>query len=125
MDILFSERLEQLIAERGVNQKWLADEANTTEATISRYIKFDNKSPNVEILANIALALNVSTDYLLGLSDERNAKAALTVEEQMLISAFRKSSDRDQAIIWQILDDYLSQNEKGYLQQSDQAAKAE
>ena len=34
----FSNILRELLASRGVSQKWLADEAKTTEATISRYI---------------------------------------------------------------------------------------
>ena len=122
MDILFSERLEQLIAERGVNQKWLADEANTTEATISRYIKFDNKSPNVEILANIALALNVSTDYLLGISDVPVTTDNLSHEELLLIYAFERASKRDAAIVWQILEDYLTIEEKGDLSALEQKA---
>lgn len=125
MEIKFSERLEHLIAERGVNQKWLADEAGTTEATISRYLAFANKSPNVEILASIALALNTTTDYLLGLSDVKNARNDLTAEEQLLVAAFRRASERDKAITWQVFDTYLSQNEKGFLQQSEQALKAE
>jgi transcriptional regulator with XRE-family HTH domain len=112
----FGNRLKQLLDERGVSQKWLADAANTKEATISRYINGINKSSRIDILANIATALNVTTDYLLGLSETQTRdRPEYSAEERVLISAFRKASDRDVAVIWQLLDPYLSENEKELL----------
>lgn len=112
----FGNRLKQLLDERGVSQKWLADAANTKEATISRYINGVNKSSRIDILANIATALNVTTDYLLGLSETQTRdRPEYSAEERILISAFRKASDRDVAVIWQLLDPYLSANEKELL----------
>lgn len=112
----FGNRLKQLLDERGVSQKWLADAANTKEATISRYINGVNKSSRIDILANIATALNVTTDYLLGLSETQTRdRPEYSTEERVLISAFRKASDRDVAVIWQLLDPYLSENEKELL----------
>lgn len=112
----FGSRLKQLLDERGVSQKWLADAANTKEATISRYINGVNKSSRIDILANIATALNVTTDYLLGLSETQTRdRPEYSAEERVLISAFRKASDRDVAVIWKLLDPYLSANEKELL----------
>lgn len=112
----FGNRLKQLLDERGVSQKWLADAANTKEATISRYINGVNKSSRIDILANIATALNVTTDYLLGLSETQTRdRPEYSTEERVLISSFRKASDRDVAVIWQLLDPYLSANEKELL----------
>lgn len=112
----FGNRLKQLLDERGVSQKWLADAANTKEATISRYINGVNKSSRIDILANIATALNVTTDYLLGLSETQTRdRPEYSTEERVLIYAFRKASDRDVAVIWQLLDPYLSANEKELL----------
>ncbi len=112
----FGNRLKQLLDERGVSQKWLADAANTKEATISRYINGINKSSRIDILANIATALNVTTDYLLGLSETQTRdRPEYSAEERILISAFREASDRDVAVIWQLLDPYLSANEKELL----------
>ena len=112
----FGNRLKQLLDERGVSQKWLADAANTKEATISRYINGINKSSRIDILANIATALNVTTDYLLGLSETQTRdRPEYSAEERVLISAFRKASDRDVAVIWQLLDPYLSAKEKELL----------
>lgn len=119
----FGRILKQLLDERGVSQKWLADAAHTKEATISRYITGVNKSSRMDILANIATALNVSTDYLLGLSDVQTPKSDATVDERILISAYRKASERDTAVIWQLLDPYISPREKELLSLSGQIEK--
>lgn len=120
----FARILKQTLEDRGITQKWLADAADTKEATISRYITGVNKSPNVEILVNIAKALNVSTDYLLGISDIPRIKSDTTSEERILLSAFRKATERDVAVIWQLLDPYLASSERGFLQQSEQIDSA-
>lgn len=108
----FAKTLKETIESRNISQKWLADAADTKEATISRYVTGVNKSPNVDILMNIAKALNVSTDFLLGLTDVPNFSSDVSKEERILLSAFRKASDRDIAVIWQLLDPYLSSKEK-------------
>ena len=108
----FAKTLKETIESRNISQKWLADAADTKEATISRYVTGVNKSPNVDILINIAKALNVSTDFLLGLTDVPNFSSDVSKEERILLSAFRKASQRDIAVIWQLLDPYLSSKEK-------------
>ncbi len=112
----FGNRLKQTLDERGISQKWLADAADTKEATISRYINGVNKSSRIDILAKIATALNVTTDYLLGLSDNPSRdKPEYSAEERILISAFREASDRDISVIWQLLDPYLNASQKELL----------
>lgn len=108
----FAKTLRETIESRNISQKWLADAADTKEATISRYVTGVNKSPNVDILINIAKSLNVSTDFLLGLTDVPNFSSDVSKEERILLSAFRKASERDIAVIWQLLDPYLSSKEK-------------
>ncbi len=111
----FAKTLKRILDERGISQKWLADAADTKEATISRYVTGVNKSPNVEILANIAKALNVSTDYLLGLTDIPRYKSDTTAEERVFLSAFRKATERDVAVLWQLLDPYITPSEREFL----------
>ncbi|MBQ4447394.1 MAG: helix-turn-helix transcriptional regulator [Clostridia bacterium] len=111
----FAKRLRNELETRGVSQRWLADAADTKEATISRYVNGINKSPDVEILVGIAKALNVTTDYLLGLTDIPRVKYEINAEERILLSTLRKASERDLAIIWQILDAYLTPSERGFL----------
>ena len=119
----FGQILKDILDSRGLSQKWLADAADTKEATISRYITGVNKSPNVEILVNISKALDVSTDYLLGISDVPRAKSDATAEERILLSAFRKASYRDSSIVWLLLDPYFTPRERAFLHQSKEFSK--
>ena len=111
----FGTILSELLEERGVSQRWLADAANTKEATISRYINGVNKSARLDILIEIANALNVSTDFLLGRTTVQNFKIDTTPEERILISAFNKATERDTAVIWQLLDDYITPSDRTVL----------
>ena len=116
----FAKTLKETIESRNLSQKWLADAADTKEATISRYVTGVNKSPNVDILINISKALNVSTDYLLGLTDIPQHKPDMSAEERVLLSAFRRASERDKGIIRSVLDTYLAPNERGFVQPAKQ-----
>lgn len=116
----FAKTLKETIESRNISQKWLADAADTKEATISRYVTGVNKSPNVDILINIAKALNVSTDYLLGLTDIPKHKPDMSAEERVMLSAFRRASERDEGIIWSVLDAYMTPAERCYIQPTKQ-----
>ena len=105
---------------RGVTQRWLAIKANTTEATISRYIKEVNNPAVLEILSNIARALNVSSDYLIGITNLPNGKASVSPEEKILLSCFDRASEDDRRVLWALLDKYLAVSEKDYLLQLNQ-----
>jgi transcriptional regulator with XRE-family HTH domain len=67
--ISFSIRLKEALKSKGMTQMELAEKADTTAATISRYLS-DNRTPNIILLNNIASALNVTADYLLGNTDD-------------------------------------------------------
>ena len=114
---VFSDNLNRIMTERGISQKWLADAANTTEATISRYANGVHK-PNIDIVIQIAQALSVSIDYLMGVSTLQNGTADVTAEEQLVIKCFRRASDRDQRLVWGILQEYLrSSAEEAFVSQ--------
>ena len=68
-DGVYRERFAALIQARGLTQKELAQRTNLTEGAISHYLKGD-REPKGAILLNIANALETSTDYLKGLTDE-------------------------------------------------------
>ncbi|RDY28435.1 helix-turn-helix domain-containing protein [Romboutsia weinsteinii] len=56
-----------------INQKELAIRANITEASLSRY-ENDIREPKAQALTQLSEALEVSTDYLLGLTDDMEVK---------------------------------------------------
>lgn len=65
---LIGMRLNSALAKKGIKQKELAQQIGVTDNTIS-YFCSGRRTPNIEMLISIARALNVSGDYLLGLSD--------------------------------------------------------
>lgn len=68
MNILFSDRLKNLRVESNLTQSQLAKIFNTTQRRIS-YFEIGKVEPDLETLCSIAKFFNVSTDYLLGLTD--------------------------------------------------------
>ena len=67
----FSTRLISLRKERGLSQEELAQIVNKTRSAVSGY-EIEDKEPPFDVLCLFAEYFGVSTDYLLGLSDERN-----------------------------------------------------
>ena len=69
----FSTRLKDLRHLKGITQKQLAIDVNASERGIQNYELCERK-PACEHLIKLANYFNVSTDYLLGLTDnpERN-----------------------------------------------------
>ena len=65
----FAQRLKEIMKEKKISGKELAEGANTTEATISRYVSGKRSPEILEVLKNAAKFLGVSTDYLLGLTN--------------------------------------------------------
>ena len=65
---IFQERLRLLRKEQGVSQKKIAENIGITEVGYRNY-EIGRRKPNFDILPAIADFFNVSTDYLLGRSD--------------------------------------------------------
>lgn len=125
MSSIFSQRLKSAIRIKGVTQVYVAKSAKTSEATISRYANDQNHPDILDILPRIAASLSVSTDYLLGLTDIHLQKAALSPDEQILLSCFRKASNDDMDVLWSLLKKYMTPNERGFFTQLEQEHKIE
>ncbi|MBR4395674.1 MAG: helix-turn-helix transcriptional regulator [Eubacteriaceae bacterium] len=61
-------RISDMLEKRNMSQRKLADRIKITEQQLSRYISGD-REPKPEIIANMATALQTTSDYLLGLED--------------------------------------------------------
>jgi transcriptional regulator with XRE-family HTH domain len=57
------ERIATLLKEMNISQKDLAMMIGVTESSLTRYIK-NEREPKIEVLANLATALNTTVDYL-------------------------------------------------------------
>lgn len=82
------EKIRDLMDKLALSQKKLAELANVTEVSMSRYISGE-RDPSIETLANIATALHTTTDFLLGKESEkefefRNVKTLLARSAKQL-----------------------------------------
>lgn len=73
---IFATRLKKIMKERGVTQQQLADYLNITRQAVSLYLT-GQALPDIDRLSMICTRLGVSSDYLLGLSDEATINAEL------------------------------------------------
>ena len=80
----FGIRLKELRKEKSLTQQELADKLNLVKSSVSAYEK-SLKYPSVEVLIKLCNCFQVSSDYLLGLSDDRAIKQYDLTEEQMEI----------------------------------------
>lgn len=96
MSKAFGERLLSLLQKQGMTQKQLADRLNTTEATLSRYVNGD-REPKADMLANIATALNTTSDYMLGI--ERSDYDFPKLERLLARGASKMTNQEKQALI--------------------------
>ena len=75
----FQERLEDLIVQkkkRGTSQNQIAEEIGITPSSLSSYAS-DSKEAGINSLCKIAKYFGVSTDYLLGMSDNPSTNIKL------------------------------------------------
>lgn len=66
--IEFSKRLKELRLDGGFTQQSIADELGIKQQSYARY-ELGNGEPSLQTLVKIAEIFDVSTDYLLGITD--------------------------------------------------------
>ena len=101
-------RIKQLREKRGLIQEILAVELGITQQMLSKYER-DVTLIKVDILKKIAAYFNVTTDYLLGVSDvkrdlQRQMKMNETLDEYYdLIEIYKDLDSYDKEMIWSIM----------------------
>lgn len=73
----FPRKLSQLRREKGLNQKSAAEKLGVSQALLSHY-ENGAREPGLDFVVNAAAFYEVSTDFLLGVSDERRPGAGGT-----------------------------------------------
>lgn len=73
MNKTLGERISELILQNGMTQRELASKVHVTDVSMSRYVKGE-RIPKGPIIANIAKALNTTSDYLLGQETNEDAE---------------------------------------------------
>lgn len=110
-------RIKQLREKRGLIQEILAAELGITQQMLSKYER-DVTLIKVDILKKIATHFNVTTDYLLGVSDvkrdlQRQMKMNETLDEYYdLIEIYKDLDSYDKEMIWSIMQTVKKVGEK-------------
>lgn len=110
-------RIKQFREKRGLIQEILAAELGITQQMLSKYEK-DVTLIKVDILKKIAAYFNVTTDYLLGVSDvkrdlQRQMKMNETLDEFYdLVEVYKELDSYDKEMIWSIIQTIKKTSEK-------------
>lgn len=101
-------RIKQLRRNRGIGQTVLALEIGITQQTLSNY-EHDIGLIKAEILKKLAQYFDVTTDYLLGISDvKRDLQRQMNMNETLdeyydLVEVYKELDPYDQEMIWSII----------------------
>ena len=86
-----------------ITQAELAAYLGVTPKAVSFY-ELGQREPSNEMLVALAQKFNVTTDYLLGIKNNKNNYFALTTSEETLIQKIRQLDDDDQEELEAIVD---------------------
>lgn len=101
-------RIKQLRENRGLIQKILASELGITQQMLSKYER-DVLCIKVDVLKKIAEYFNVTTDYLLGISEvKRDLQGQMKMNKTLdtyydLIEIYKGLDEYDQELVWSIM----------------------
>ena len=101
-------RIKQLRENRGLIQEILAAELGITQQMLSKYER-DVLCIKVDVLKRIAEYFNVTTDYLLGVSEvKRDLQGQMKVNKTLdtyydLIEIYKDLDEYDQKMVWSIM----------------------
>ena len=86
-DESLGERIARIRKERGLTQVELAEQMGIIQALVSDYER-DKLRPHAEMVVRFAIALEVSTDELLGMNSQKRTKA--TISNRRLLNRLKK-----------------------------------
>ena len=101
-------RIKSLREKRGLIQELLATELGITQQMLSKYER-DSSIIKVDVLKKLAGYFNVTTDYLLGLSDvKRDLTGQIRINETIdeyydLIEVYKRLDKYAQEMIWTMI----------------------
>ena len=104
----FSEIAKELRLSKNLTQSQLANRMWVKKSIISAY-ETDARPPSLDMLIKYAREFNVSTDYLLGISDvKRDLQRQMNMNETLdeyydLVEVYKELDPYDQEMIWSII----------------------
>lgn len=104
------DKLKKLRLDKGVTQEQVSIALNIAPNTLSNY-ENNNRQPDNEMLIKIAKYFSISTDYLLGISNNPNPTKKGPLDEPLQIAASMKDgldlsdmSEHDKEIIRSLVE---------------------
>ena len=107
-DNIMKNRLKDMRLKRGISQKILGIEIGVSQQNISKY-ENDIASIPIDVLIAMSEYFKVSTDYILGLSDERyNLKMQMTFNKEVdkyyeIIELYKRLDTKNKKLVFHIL----------------------
>lgn len=100
-----------MIEDRDTTQVALAKKLGIRQNTINGYIKGKHRFPP-EIIAPLAQALNISADYIFGLTDIPDPPMRLSKSEQLMIQTMRDLYRDQQEAVHNQIQFFHKQNQR-------------
>jgi transcriptional regulator with XRE-family HTH domain len=107
MSDVFAERLKNIRALRSLTQSELGEKSGLPTSSIAQF-ETNARKPSFDTLRKLSMALEVSTDYLLGTVDEPKVAEAGSV----LYRNYEKLSSHDQELLQNIAIMMAKKNNK-------------
>lgn len=89
------DRIVELQRESGLSVRQFEMSVQVPNGSLGSWIKGKYK-PGLDAIVGIAKFCNVTTDYLLGLSDVRHVENPLKPHEQLLVESYRMADENGQ-----------------------------
>ena len=105
------ERIKILQEEQGVSNKVIAELLHVADNTVSGYVR-DKSEMTFESLMKIAGLFHVTTDYLLGLTDDPNPPYPVSTGERAMLESFRTLNREQKELIVQNIELMRRQNQR-------------
>lgn len=112
---MFSARLTQLREERGLTKKEVAEKLNIDQTTYGKY-ELSKRQPDYDTLQKIASFYDVSTDYLLGRTDERqnyninNTDSDWPPEAKVLFRDVKKLTPEQLELVTKLVKEFVDED---------------
>lgn len=95
--MIIGTRVKDARMELGITQEQLGDKVGVSKVSICGYEQ-GTRMPSISILPNLADALNVSVDYLLGrdvdvVSEDKKLSVKMRKEDMRIIKEIKKNDD--------------------------------
>ena len=104
-------KIQNVFDDKDITQTRLAEQLNIPLSTLNGYMTGRRVFP-LEILRDIAVVLQVTTDYLLGVSSSAGQPMELKHSEEELIKAYRGLKKDQRELIYQNIQFMKQQNQR-------------